>query len=144
ASDVPDLLRQLDGLSVHDVAGRATTLATADAGIAPWEPDWRDRLLAVIGDPSIALLLMLIGFYGLLFEFSNPGLIAPGIVGALCLLVGLYGLQTLPITGAAIALMLLGLGCFAAEAFVPTHGALGLGGLTAFGLGAVMMLDTGT
>jgi membrane-bound serine protease (ClpP class) len=100
-------------------------------------------MLAVIGDPSIALMLMLIGFYGLLFEFSNPGLVAPGIIGALCLLVGLYGLQTLPVTGAGIALMLLGLGCFAAEAFVPTHGALGLGGLAAFGLGAVMMIDTG-
>jgi len=142
ARDVPDLLRQLDGRAVQLADGRSMTLATAGARIERWEPDWRDRLLAFIGDPSLALMLLLVGFYGLLFEFSSPGLIAPGVVGTVCLLLGLFGLQTLPVSGAGIALVLLGLGFFTSEAFVPSHGALGLGGVAAFTLGALMLVDT--
>jgi membrane-bound serine protease (ClpP class) len=98
----------------------------------------------VLGDPSLALLLMLVGFYGLLFEFSSPGLVAPGVVGAVCLLLGLFGLQTLPINGAGVALVLLGLAFFASEVVVPSHGALGVGGVVAFVLGALMMIDSDT
>ena len=85
---------------------------------------------------------MLVGFYGLMFEFSSPGLVAPGVVGAVCLLLALFGLQTLPVNGAGVALVLLGLAFFAAEAFVPSHGALGIGGVVAFSLGALMMIDS--
>jgi membrane-bound serine protease (ClpP class) len=142
ARDMPDLMRQLDGRTVQLADGRSVTLATAGARIERWDPDWRDRLLAWIGDPSLALMLLLVGFYGLLFEFSTPGLIAPGVVGTVCLLLGLFGLQTLPVSGAGIALILLGLGFFTSEAFVPSHGALGLGGVAAFTLGSLMLVDS--
>lgn len=142
ARDVPDLLRQLDGRIVTLADGRAATLATAGARLERWDPDWRDRLLAWIGDPSLALMLLLVGFYGLLFEFSSPGLVVPGVVGTVCLLLGLFGMQTLPISGTGVALILLGLGFFTSEAFVPSHGALGLGGVAAFGLGALMLVDS--
>jgi membrane-bound serine protease (ClpP class) len=142
ADDIPDLLRQLDGRAVKLADGRTVTLATAGARVERWDPDWRDRLLAVIGDPSLALLLMMVGFYGLLFEFSSAGMVAPGVVGTVCLLLGLFGMQTLPVDGAGAALILLGLGFFTAEAFVPSHGALGLGGLAAFTLGALMLIDS--
>jgi len=142
ARDVPDLLHQLDGRSVTLADGRAVTLATAGARLERWDPDWRDRLLAWIGDPGLALMLLLVGFYGLLFEFSSPGLLAPGVVGTVCLLLGLFGMQTLPVSGTGIALILLGLGFFTSEAFVPSHGALGLGGVAAFVLGALMLVDS--
>jgi len=142
ARDVPDLLHQLDGRVVPLADGRAVTLATAGARLERWGPDWRDRLLAWIGDPSLALMLLLVGFYGLLFEFSSPGLVAPGVVGTVCLLLGLFGMQTLPVSGTGVALILLGLGFFTSEAFVPSHGALGLGGVAAFVLGALMLVDS--
>ena len=142
ANDVPDLLRQLDRRKVQLGDGRTAALALAGARIDAWDPTWRDRSLAVLGDPSLALLLMLVGFYGLLFEFSSPGMVAPGVVGAVCLLMGLFGLQTLPINGAGVALVLLGLVFFASEAVVPSHGALGIGGVVAFSLGALMMVDS--
>ncbi len=141
AADVPELLRHLDGRALQTVAG-PVTLATAAAVVEPFDPDWRDRLLAVVGDPSLALLLMMVGFYGLLFEFMNPGLVLPGVVGGVCLLLGLFGLQTLPVSYAGLALVLLGMGFFAAEAFVPSYGTLGVGGAAAFTLGAVMLIDT--
>ena len=141
ADDLPDLLRQLDRRTVQLGNGRTATLALAGARIETWDPSWRDRLLAVIGDPSLALLLMLVGFYGLLLEFSSPGLVAPGVVGSVCLLLGLFGLQSLPINGIGVALVVLGLAFFASEAFVPSHGTLGLGGVAAFTLGALLMID---
>jgi len=142
ADDVPDLLKQLNGRTVHAGAAVGPTLATKGTTIATYDPDWRDRLLTVISDPSLAMLLMLVGFYGLLFEFSNPGFVLPGVVGGVCLLLGLFGLQTLPVSGAGLALILLGLAFFTAEAFVPSYGALGIGGVAAFTLGAVMLIDS--
>jgi membrane-bound serine protease (ClpP class) len=142
ATDVPDLLRQLNGRVVHAGATPGPTLAVAGATLDPYEPNWRDHLLAAISDPSLAILLMLVGFYGLLFEFSNPGFVLPGVVGAVCLLLGLFGLQTLPVNGAGIALLLLGLGLFAAEVFIPSYGVLSIGGVIAFTLGAVMLIDS--
>jgi membrane-bound serine protease (ClpP class) len=142
ATDVPDLLRQLDGRTVSDVAGGKRMLATAGFVVEPFELDWRGRLLAVIGDPSLALLLVMIGFYGLLFEFGNPGFVLPGVIGGVCLLLGLFGLQTLPLNYAGLALVLLGLAFFVAEAFVPSYGSLGLGGVAAFAIGAVMLIDS--
>ena len=142
ASDVPDLLHQLDGRVVHNSAGSKLVLVTASAEVEKFDPDWRTRLLAVIGEPSLALMLVMIGFYGLLFEFASPGFVLPGVVGAVCLLIGLFGLQTLPVNDAGLALVLLGLSFLAAEVFVPSYGSLGLGGVVAFALGAVMLIDS--
>ncbi|HYJ98613.1 MAG TPA: nodulation protein NfeD [Burkholderiaceae bacterium] len=142
ASDVADLLRQLDGRRVNTGNGQSVVLATAGVAVEPFVPDWRGRLLAVIGDPSLALLLLMIGFYGLLFEFASPGYVLPGVVGAVCLLLGLFGLQTLPVNYAGLALVMLGMAFFVAEAFVPSYGSLGLGGVVAFALGAVMLFDS--
>ncbi|MBY4898230.1 nodulation protein NfeD [Cupriavidus sp. AU9028] len=141
AADVPALLKAADGRSVQ-VADARRTLRTAGAAVVELEPDWRIRLLAVLTEPSVALILMMIGIYGLLFEFSTPGMVVPGVVGAICLLLGLFALQMLPINYAGLALIALGIGCMVAEAWLPSFGVLGLGGVAAFALGAVMLIDT--
>ena len=141
AQDVPDLLRQLDGREIR-LADRSVRLATQGAALITIEADWRSRLLAVIADPSLALILMMIGIYGLLFEFSNPGFVLPGVVGAISLVLAMFALQMLPINYAGLALILLGVGFFIAEAFVPSYGTLGLGGIVAFASGAVLLIDS--
>jgi membrane-bound serine protease (ClpP class) len=141
ASDLDDLLRQLNGRSIR-MDGGTVTLDTADATVEHVLPDWRTRLLTIIGDPSIAYILMLLGIYGLIYEFSNPGMMLPGVVGGICLLLGLFALQLMPISYAGLGLMILGIVLMIAEAFVPSFGALGLGGLTAFIIGSVMLIDT--
>lgn len=141
ASDLDDLLKQVHGRSVS-VDGQALTLDTANATVERVAPDWRSRLLAVIGDPGIAYILMLLGIYGLIYEFSNPGMLFPGVVGGICLLLGLFALQLMPISYAGLALMLLGMVLMIAEAFIPSFGALGLGGIVAFVIGSVMLIDT--
>lgn len=143
AANIPDLLKQVDGRALRTSAG-LVTLRTAGAPTETLEPDWRNHFLAVITDPSLALLLLTVGVYALIFEFSTPGMVVPGILGAMCILVALYGLQMLPINYAGLALLALGLGCMVAEAFLPTFGALGVGGIIAFVLGAVMLIDTQT
>ncbi|WP_231409234.1 NfeD family protein [Ralstonia solanacearum] len=143
AANIPDLLKQVDGRALRTSTG-LVTLHTAGAAIETLEPDWRNHFLAVITDPSLALLLLTVGVYALIFEFSTPGMVVPGILGAMCILVALYGLQMLPINYAGLALLALGLGCMVAEAFLPTFGALGVGGIVAFILGAVMLIDTQT
>ncbi len=143
ATNIPDLLKQVDGRALRTSTG-LVTLHTAGAAIETLEPDWRNHFLAVITDPSLALLLLTVGVYALIFEFSTPGMVVPGILGAMCILVALYGLQMLPINYAGLALLALGLGCMVAEAFLPTFGALGVGGIVAFILGAVMLIDTQT
>ena len=141
ATDVPGLLAQLDGRTVT-VMGQARILATRGAVIVDFEADWRTNVLAAITNPSIALLLMTIGVYGLVFEFMNPGYMAPGVIGAICLLLGLYALQLLPVNYAGLALIALGLVFMGAEAFLPSFGILGLGGIFAFIVGAMMLIDT--
>jgi membrane-bound serine protease (ClpP class) len=141
ARDVPDLLRQLDGRKVY-VMGVARTLDISDAHIDTLEPDWRSRLLAVIADPSIAYLLMLGGIFGLFFEFSNPGYVLPGVVGAISLLLAMFAFQMLPISYAGLGLIVLGLVFMIAEVFMPSFGALGIGGVIAFIIGSVMLIDT--
>ncbi|CAJ0883575.1 hypothetical protein R20233_02888 [Ralstonia sp. LMG 32965] len=143
AASLSDLLRQVDGRALRTSAG-TVTLHTADAPTVTLEPDWRNRFLGIITDPSLALLLLTVGVYALIFEFSTPGMVVPGILGAVCIVVALYGLQMLPISYAGLALMALGLCCMVAEAFLPTFGALGVGGIVAFVLGAVMLIDTQT
>jgi len=144
ATDVRDLLRQLDGrlLLLGDGRSGSVKLATAQATVVILEPDWRGRLLAVISDPSLVLILLMIGVYGLLVEFMNPGFVAPGVIGALSLLLALWGLQMLPVNYAGLALLLLGVVFFVAEAFVPSYGALGIGGVAAFGFGALLLIDS--
>jgi len=141
ARDVPDLLQQLDGREVG-LPGRTVRLAVRDALVVPFDPDWRSRLLSVIADPSLALILMMVGLYGLLFEFANPGFVLPGVVGAICLLLALFALQMLPVNYAGLGLILLGLAFLVAEAYLPSFGALGLGGMVAFAMGAVLLIDS--
>jgi membrane-bound serine protease (ClpP class) len=141
AADVPDLLKQLDGREVPVQAGRVR-LATRDAPVITFDADWRSRLLSVITEPSLALILMLVGIYGLLFEFSNPGFVLPGVVGAISLVLALFALQMLPVNYAGLALILLGIAFLVAEAFLPSFGTLGLGGVAAFAFGAVLLFDT--
>lgn len=141
AVDVPALLGQLDGQSVA-VLGQQRRLATKGAVVVEHTPDWRTDLLAAITNPSVALLLMTLGIYGLVFEFMNPGAVAPGVIGGICLLLGLYALQLLPVNYVGLALIVLGLAFMCAEAFLPSFGVLGLGGIAAFVAGALMLIDT--
>ncbi|KFI22768.1 NfeD family protein [Nitrosococcus oceani] len=141
ARDVPALLKRLDGRTV-DVVGGEMTLQTTGMTVIPVEPNWRDRLLAIIANPNVAYILMLVGIYGLIFEMANPGFVLPGVVGTISLLLALYAFQVLPISSAGLALMLLGIAFMAAEIFVPSFGALGIGGVIAFVIGSVILLDT--
>jgi membrane-bound serine protease (ClpP class) len=141
ADSVPALLEVVDGRTV-EVAGEKRKLAVKGADISPIEPDWRTRVLAVITNPSVAYLMILVGIYALIFEFSNPGLILPGVVGAICILIAMYAFQLLPVNYAGLALLVLGIAFMVAEVWVATHGALAVGGLVAFVIGSIMLLDT--
>jgi membrane-bound serine protease (ClpP class) len=143
AESLDALLAALDGRTVETQAGE-TTLALADPRIERAPPDWRDELLATLTDPNIAFILLMLGVYGLIFEFASPGLAVPGVLGAICLLLGLYALNVLPVNYAGLALMGVGVAFMVAEAFVPSFGALGLGGLAAFALGSTITFDTGS
>ncbi|MGH8503461.1 MAG: NfeD family protein [Gammaproteobacteria bacterium] len=140
AEDVPDLLRQANGRKV-DVAGTERSLSTDRLTIEVLEPDWRSRLLAIIANPNVAYILMLIGIYGLIFELSSPGAVLPGVLGAICLLLALYAFQVLPINYAGVALIVLGIIFMVAEAFAPSFGVLGLGGVAAFVAGSIILMD---
>ncbi|UCH48546.1 MAG: nodulation protein NfeD [Betaproteobacteria bacterium] len=142
ATDIDDLLVKLDGRKVKVTEGETVTLHTSDIEVVEIKPDWRNRFLATITSPSVAYLLMLIGIYGLLLEFYNPGTLIPGIAGAICLLTALYAFQMLPINYVGVALILLGIAFVIAELFVTSYGALGAGGAIAFIVGSVMLIDT--
>lgn len=141
ADDLPDLLRELDSKTLQ-VAGQPRQLQTAGASVVEHLPDWRTRVLAVITNPSVALILIMIGVYGLLFEFMNPGSAVGGVVGGICLLLALYALQLLPVSFAGVALILLGITFMIAEAFLPSFGVVGFGGIVAFVVGALILIDT--
>lgn len=141
ASSLPDLLSQMNG-RVVEVGGTQVTLATEGLSVTRIEPNWRTRLLAVITDPTVAYLLMLIGIYGLIFEGYNPGAIVPGVIGAISLLLALFAFQILPVNYAGFALILLGIVLIIGETFVPSFGALGLGGIIAFVAGSVILMDS--
>ncbi|KVQ56741.1 NfeD family protein [Burkholderia territorii] len=141
AQDPADLARQLDGRTVTTTAG-TLHVATVHAPLVVLAPDWRSRFLSIIADPNVALILLTIGIYGLFFEFANPGFVLPGVAGTICLLIGLFAMQLLPISYAGLGLVLLGLGCLVAEAFLPTFGVLGFGGIVSFTIGALMLIDT--
>ena len=140
AADLPDLLAKANGRSVI-VQGKPLLLDTSGLAIAEVVPGLRDRLLALLTDPSIVYLLLLAGLFGIAFEASHPGIYAPGVIGVICALVGGYGLNLLPIDYAGLALVLLGLGLMAAEAFVPSFGAFVLGGMSAFVIGSLLMFE---
>ena len=133
AADVPALLKQID---------KKAKLQTAAAEVVTVEVDWRTRILSVITNPSVAYLMILLGIYALIFEFTNPGLVLPGVVGAICILLALYAFHLLPVNYAGLALMLLGIAFMVAEAFLPAFGSLGIGGLIAFILGSIILIDT--
>lgn len=141
ADDIPDLLEQADGRTVR-VGNSQTELQTKGLSVRHREPDWRTRALSVITNPNLALMLLMVGVYGLIFEFMNPGALYPGVVGAICLLVGLYALSALPLTYAGLALVLLGAALMVAEIFTPSIGILGIGGAIAFVLGSLLLVDT--
>ena len=141
ADDVPQLLRKLDGRKVA-VPGGERTLATATAPVVVMDPDWRTSFLGVITDPAIAYVLLLLGVYAIIFELANPGLMLPGVTGVVALLIALYGLHMLPVSYAGLALIAIGIGLMITEAFLPTYGSLGVGGLTAFVVGSVILIDT--
>jgi membrane-bound serine protease (ClpP class) len=138
ARDPAELLRQVDGRVVEVAGGKTQRLVTKGSVIEAIDPGSISRFLAVITDPNVAFILLMVGIYGLIFEFMSPGAVAPGVVGTICLLLGLYALNMLPINYAGLALMLVGVALLAIEAFNPTV-VIGLGGIIALVLGAVML-----
>jgi membrane-bound serine protease (ClpP class) len=140
AADVPQLLEKVNGRKVTVAAGERT-LQTTGAPVVAWDPEWRTKFLSVITDPTIAYVLMLLGIYAIIFELSNPGLVLPGVVGAICLLIAAYALHMLPVNYAGLALIVLGIGLMIAEAFLPAYGSLGIGGVIAFVIGSVILID---
>ena len=142
AENRSELLQLVDGYEV-EINSETVTLATNNVVIEECEPNWRIKILSAIASPEIVLLLGIIGLYGLMYEGWNPGAIVPGVVGIICLLLAVYGLQVLPVNYAGLALIFVGVALMTAEAFAPSFGALGLGGIVAFVFGAIMMFDSG-
>lgn len=142
AVDQAELLQKLNGRELM-VNNRSVTLDTEALLIEKIEPSWRIKFLSTISNPEILIILIMVGVYGLWFEGSNPGAVLPGVVGVICLLLAAYALQILPVNFAGLALMIVGIGLIMAEAFVPSFGALGIGGIAAFIFGAIMMFDSG-
>jgi len=141
AASREDLLAAIDGRVVK-VGNEELTLATEGLVVEEFEADWRTKLLATITDPNVAYMLLLAGVYGLILEGYNPGALVPGIVGAICLLIALFAFQVLPVNYAGLGLILLGVILMIAEAFAPSFGALGLGGIVAFVIGSIILLDS--
>jgi membrane-bound serine protease (ClpP class) len=141
AADIDDLLRAVNGRKVT-VGQKERILATADIEIERAEPGFMSKVLGAISNPNVALILMLVGIYGLIFELMNPGSVFPGVIGAISLVLALYALSELPLDHAGLALLVLGIAFMIAEAFMPTFGILGFGGIAAFVLGAAMLIHT--
>jgi membrane-bound serine protease (ClpP class) len=141
ARDLDALLAELDGRKV-EIRGEELVLATAEHEIVSYQPDWRAELLGLITNPNVAYILMLIGIYGIILEFYNPGMVFPGVAGAISLLLALYAFQVLPVNYAGLALIGLGVALMVSEMMVPSFGALGVGGVVAFVVGSIMLMDT--
>ncbi len=141
APDTESLLRVLHGIEVELPQG-TKVLNTENLLLERHLPDWRSQLLSIVSNPNLAYILMLVGIYGMIYEFANPGSIVPGTVGAISLLLALYAFHLLPVNYAGVALILLGLSLMVAEAFVPSFGALGIGGVVAFTVGSLILIDT--
>jgi membrane-bound serine protease (ClpP class) len=141
ATSLEHLLDQLDGREIVLDSGNTVTLATAGMQIERQQPDWHNRVLALLSNPQVALVLMMIGIYGLFFEFTSPGFGVPGVAGMICLLIAMYAFQLLPVNWAGVALIALGAALMLAEAFLPSFGVLGVGGVIAFILGGLFLFD---
>ncbi len=141
AKDTADLLEKLDGLRV-DVMGETVTLATKGASVVDYLKGMRLRLLTALAHPNIAYILLMLGFYGLLFEFTNPGIGFPGIAGAFCLVLAFFGLQVLPTNYAGIALIALAIAMFIAEVKVTSYGLLTLGGIVSMVAGSIILFKS--
>lgn len=141
ANTLPELLSAIDGREVEVGEGQSFTLHTANATTTHLTPDWRHEFLSVITNPNVAYLLLMIGLYGLIIEFYNPGMGLPGVVGVICLLVAAFALQMLPINYVGLGLILFGIVLMVAEAMAPSFGILGLGGIVAFTIGSIMLFD---
>lgn len=141
ADDLTSLLADVNGRTVN-AAGMDVVIDTSEADIEFIEPDWRYELLGVITDPNVAYILLMIGIYGLILEFYNPGVGIGAVVGVICLLLGAFALQMLPINYAGLALLIVGIGLLAAEAFSPSFGVFGVGGVIAFVIGSIILMDT--
>ena len=141
ASDLQQLVEMSNGRTIT-INGVSQEVQLSDVAFVEREQDWRFSLLSVITNPNVAYILMLIGIYGLLLEFYNPGVGLPGVLGGICLLLAMYSLQMLPVSYAGLALILLGIALMVAEAFSPSFGIFGLGGVAAFTLGSIMLMDT--
>ena len=141
ATDLSDLLAQVDGHEVK-LGERTVVLSTAQVAIERVAPDWRNRILGTLANPQVALILMMIGIYGLIFEFTSPGFGVPGVAGAISLMIALYAFQLLPVNWAGVLLVAIGAGLMLAEAFVPSFGVLGVGGIVAFVVGGLFLMDT--
>ncbi|WP_372611246.1 nodulation protein NfeD [Halomonas sp.] len=140
AVDIDDLLTQVDGRTVVMEDGERI-LDTANLTIERFDPDWRTQFLAVITNPNVAYFLMIIGFYGLIFELASPGSLVPGTIGIISLLLALFAFQVLPINFAGLALILVGMALIVGEALMPSFGILGIGGIAAFVFGSVILMD---
>jgi len=142
ADDMDDLLAAIHGREVN-VNNELVAIDSEGLVVNHVEPDWRIKFLKTIANPQVLLLLIALGTYGLLFEGYNPGAIYPGVVGVICLLLAAYALQVLPVNYVGLALIIVGFALIIAESFVPSFGALGLGGIAAFIFGSIMMFDSG-
>ncbi len=141
ATDLDDLLAKLDGREIV-IGGRTHVLDLTDPDIVTIVPGWRYELLSLITDPNVAYILLMIGIYGLILEFYNPGTGVPGVIGVICLLLGAYALQMLPVNYAGLALIIVGIALMIAEAFTPSFGVFGVGGAIAFVIGSIILMDT--
>jgi len=142
AGDTSGLLRQLDGRTVTRFDGRQQTLRLAGASLREYSLTLRERIMSAVADPNLALVLMVLGALGVYIEFSHPGLIVPGVAGAMLALVGLAGLSLLPINWLGAALLVLALVLFVLEAKIVSHGILGAGGALAMVLGAMLLIES--
>jgi membrane-bound serine protease (ClpP class) len=143
AADIDDLLRQADGRKV-DLNGHQTVLAVKGARIVRYDMSIKQKVLNAIADPNIAYILMMAGFLGLYMEFAHPGVIFPGVAGTICLLLAFASLQVLPLNHTGLALLLFGLALLVGEAFFPSFGVLGIGGIVSLALGSLLLFDTPT
>lgn len=141
AKDINDLLKQAEGRKV-DLDGRLQTLSLKDVEVIRHEMNLKDRVINIIADPNIAYLLLMAGILGLYMEFSHPGVIFPGVAGAICLILALISLQLLAFNHAGLVLILLGIALLIGEAFVPSFGVLGIGGVISLALGSFLLFDT--
>ncbi|HEY7700221.1 MAG TPA: NfeD family protein, partial [Vicinamibacteria bacterium] len=141
ASSEAELLSKLEGAAIRRIDGSEVVVTTAAASVELQEMSTKDRILSVVANPNVAILLALIGFAALYLEFSNPGMVVPGIVGAVALLLAAFAFEILPVTAVGILLLLVGLGLLVAEAFTPSFGALGMGGVISILFGALMLFE---